>query len=279
MDWQDNEFEGFLKRFRLRESRPLPIAQDVRSVRNPRAHLTKIAAAAVLVVAVGASAAIVRQYAVKQDALKQEPLIVGYDYSVPTAPGSPPPAVVLIPPPPVPATPSVKPDPRPKEPLKQLTKVIPAVETQEAPPLSNPKPGFDIIEVEEDPGRRLFFDACGSCHDAELTASSRFESREEYASLVERMVGRGASVSEPQMPVLLDYLFKTYGERGKATVNAACTGCHAMDVFGVFKGADRSAYRLMVDRMISYGASVPADQVVPLVDYLFRTYGNRGRTP
>jgi hypothetical protein len=60
-----------------------------------------------------------------------------------------------------------------------------------------------------------------------LTASSRFESRDEYAALVERMVGRGASVSEQQMPVLLDYLFKTYGERGKATVNAACTGCHA----------------------------------------------------
>jgi hypothetical protein len=35
----------------------------------------------------------------------------------------------------------------------------------------------------------------------------------------------------------------------------------------------------MVDRMISYGASVPPDQVGPLVDYLFRTYGNRSVTP
>jgi cytochrome c5 len=272
MDWQDNEFEGFLKRFRLREPRPLPIAQEFRVVRSRR---VRIAAAAVLVVAVGASAAIVRQYVVTPAPLAQEPLI----HTGPVAPVSPPLPVVPIPPPPVPSVASVKPDPRPPEPLKQLTKVMPPLEAQDAGPLSNPRPTFDIVEVEEDQGRRLFFDACGSCHDAELTATSRFDSPQEYAPLVERMVGRGASVSEQQMPVLLDYLFKTYGNRGNATVNAACTGCHALDVFGNFKGADRSAYRVMVERMISYGASVPADRVSPLVDYLFRTYGNRGVTP
>jgi cytochrome c553 len=262
MDWQDNEFEGFLKRFRLREPRPLTIAQDVRRVRS---HRRKIAAAAVLMVAIGASAAIVRQYAVKPETLKQEPPIVG-------------PIEVPLPLPPVPET-SSKPDPRPPEPLKQLTKVIPAAETQDAGPLSNPKPTFDdIIQVEEDPGRRLFFEACVSCHDADLTATSRFESRDEYAALVERMVGRGASVSEQQLPLVVDYLFRTYGTR-KALVTSTCTGCHGMDVVESLKGDNREAYRAMVDKMISFGASIPADQVGPLVDYLFRTYGSRSVTP
>ena len=41
------------------------------------------------------------------------------------------------------------------------------------------------------------------------------------------------------------------------------------------KGADRESYRMIVNNMIAYGASVAADQIDLLVEYIFKTYGRR----
>src|SRR5687767_3807691 len=64
MDWQNDEFETLLRKFRLRDARPLTPVQPV----GLRRYRVKIAAAAAVVLAIGASAAIVRQRSVKNDA-------------------------------------------------------------------------------------------------------------------------------------------------------------------------------------------------------------------
>jgi hypothetical protein len=48
---------------------------------------------------------------------------------------------------------------------------------------------------------------------ANLMESRRYNSREAYAALVSRQIALGASVKETEVPVLVDYLFETFGEK------------------------------------------------------------------
>jgi mono/diheme cytochrome c family protein len=271
MDWQNDEFETLLRKFRLREARPLTVVQPA----GIRRYRVKIAAAAALVLAIGASAALVRQRSVKEE-------VHAGAIATPVAAAT---ATAPLPIPPVPQTktPSIKPDPKPPEPLLQLTKVIPA-EPQDAGPLSkqdSPQPA----EAEEHKGHKPFLAACGSCHSVDLVQTSHFETLQEYEAIVNRMVNMGATVSPQEMSAIVDYIFKTYGkkpqapapseDRGKTVFNVACGSCHVTGVMDGRKDADKETYRAIVNSMIGYGAGVAPDQIDPLVEYLFRTYGRQ----
>jgi hypothetical protein len=43
--------------------------------------------------------------------------------------------------------------------------------------------------------------------------SQNFATKEEYSALVGREAGRGASVTREEIPILVDYLFDTYGKK------------------------------------------------------------------
>jgi mono/diheme cytochrome c family protein len=275
MDWQNDEFENLLRKFRLREPRPLAPEQPA----GTRLYRMKIAAAAALVVAIGASAAIVQRLTVKDVAVVEQPTevpstlvneasIAATDSVTSTS----------IPPVPQPKTPSIKLDPKAQDPLTQLTMVVPAP-PQDAGPLSKQDPPQQTGQ-EEDKGHRAFTAACGSCHAAAAVDTSHFETRQEYVVLVDRMVSLGAAVSPQEAAAIVDYIFKTYGkpaggtgDRGKSVFSVACGTCHALDVVDGRKGADKETYRSIVNSMIGYGAGVAPDQVDSLVEYLFRTYG------
>jgi cytochrome c5 len=61
---------------------------------------------------------------------------------------------------------------------------------------------------------------------------------------------------------------------GQATLNRACTVCHTLGEVTKFKGYyGRDQWADIVRTMRADGAQVKDDEVTPLVDYLFKTYG------
>jgi hypothetical protein len=50
---------------------------------------------------------------------------------------------------------------------------------------------------------------CANCHDLDIV-SARTGSEAEWREVVERMNARGAGVAEKDVPVMVDYLVKTY---------------------------------------------------------------------
>jgi len=61
---------------------------------------------------------------------------------------------------------------------------------------------------------------------------------------------------------------------GQITLNRACTVCHTLSEVTKFKGYyGREQWADVVRTMRADGAQLKDDEVTPLVDYLFKTYG------
>jgi cytochrome c5 len=60
------------------------------------------------------------------------------------------------------------------------------------------------------PGKAVFQDTCGNCHDLAVTTDQR-KSREDWNTTVTRMVSNGAPLSDDQVAQVVDYLAKNYG--------------------------------------------------------------------
>lgn len=63
-----------------------------------------------------------------------------------------------------------------------------------------------------DKGKALVDGYCASCHDLDIV-TGRTGTQAEWQDIVERMNGRGAGVPEADVPVLVQYLTKTYGRQ------------------------------------------------------------------
>ena len=63
-----------------------------------------------------------------------------------------------------------------------------------------------------DPGKAILDGFCTSCHDLDLV-SGRTGTESEWKDIVDRMQGRGAGVADKDVPVLVQYLTKTYGRK------------------------------------------------------------------
>jgi cytochrome c5 len=63
-----------------------------------------------------------------------------------------------------------------------------------------------------DKGKSLVDGYCGSCHGLDLI-TERTGTQAEWQDVVERMNGRGAGVPEADIPVIVQYLTKTYGRQ------------------------------------------------------------------
>jgi cytochrome c5 len=58
-------------------------------------------------------------------------------------------------------------------------------------------------------GKKILEDSCTACHDLDLVSSQHLN-KEEWQSIVSSMMAKGASVEAKDVPVLVDYLAKTY---------------------------------------------------------------------
>jgi cytochrome c5 len=102
-----------------------------------------------------------------------------------------------------------------------LAKAFPVQGTAPAtPPAATPPagtapatPGAPGAKPAEDPdvaGERILNTACTTCHDLGPIVR-RADDRAAWESVVYGMVGNGADVKDADIPVLVNYLFKTYG--------------------------------------------------------------------
>ena len=98
-----------------------------------------------------------------------------------------------------------------------------------ATPPAADAPGAPAQKPAEDPdvaGERILNTACTTCHD--LGPVVRLQNdRASWESVVYGMVGNGADVKDADIPVLVNYLFKTYGppkEAPKTDTPAAPAG-------------------------------------------------------
>jgi cytochrome c5 len=143
-----------------------------------------------------------------------------------------------------------------------------------------------------DPGKAILESSCVTCHGLDQLTSHVYDTKEPYEALVRNMIGYGATVTDAQIPVLVDYMFKTYGKKsaaaapaansaaatpdpGKAILESACTVCHGLDGLANHNYTSKEPYESLVKSMVAYGANVKDEQMGPLVDYMFKTYGKK----
>jgi len=87
------------------------------------------------------------------------------------------------------------------------------------PPAATP-PGAKPAEDPDVAGERILNTACTTCHDLGPVVR-RADDRAAWESIVYGMVGNGADVKDADIPVLVNYLFKTYGPPKDAPKPAA----------------------------------------------------------
>ena len=71
-------------------------------------------------------------------------------------------------------------------------------------------------ELPEGPGKALLVEACTQCH-AEGLITAQTRTSEEWADIVSRMVGFGATIGEKQQAEILTYLKTNLNKAGVAT--------------------------------------------------------------
>jgi cytochrome c5 len=60
------------------------------------------------------------------------------------------------------------------------------------------------------PGKAIFEEQCGTCHELSVTTELR-KSHDEWQATVARMITSGAALSDEQAAQVVDYLSKNYG--------------------------------------------------------------------
>jgi len=95
----------------------------------------------------------------------------------------------------------------------------PATPPAATPPAATP-PGAKPAEDPDVAGERILNTACTTCHDLGPVVR-RADDRAAWESIVYGMVGNGADVKDADIPVLVNYLFKTYGPPKDAPKPAA----------------------------------------------------------
>src|SRR5438552_1307942 len=131
----------------------------------------------------------------------------------------------------------------------------------------------------EGEGKKIIETACTVCHDLkEVTKFQGYYARENWRDIIRTMVADGAQVKDAQVPVLVDYLTKTFprnfpeGE-GRNILETACSGCHAAGDVRRFDGYyTKDDWQDLVRSMIANGASLKDAQVAVLVDYLAEVF-------
>ncbi|MEW6321374.1 MAG: hypothetical protein AB1635_09830 [Acidobacteriota bacterium] len=132
------------------------------------------------------------------------------------------------------------------------------------------------------PGREIAAARCLSCHEADLIAQQRLTAAG-WGRSVDKMVRWGARVDAAEREPLVAYLARHFApqraaatpaadEAGAAAFKASCLNCHATDLVEQQR-LTRAGWSRSVDKMVRWGATVPADRRDALLDYLAARYG------
>jgi hypothetical protein len=133
-------------------------------------------------------------------------------------------------------------------------------------------------------GRDLVTKRCLSCHESDLIAQQRL-SRAGWGRSIDKMVRWGAVVESDERDPMLDYLAARFAPRpvsahivatagSEAAYKRACLSCHEDDIIESQR-LSRTGWVRSVEKMIRWGANVPAEEKDGLVDYLTARYPPR----
>lgn len=133
-------------------------------------------------------------------------------------------------------------------------------------------------------GRDVVAKRCLTCHEADLMIQQRL-TRTAWGRTVDKMVRWGATVEPGERDRLLDYLAAHFAAQpvsgqivatavSEAVYKGACLSCHEDDLIETQR-LTRAGWARTVDKMIRWGANVPAVEREALIDYLAARYPPR----
>jgi cytochrome c5 len=139
-------------------------------------------------------------------------------------------------------------------------------------------------ELPAELGRHVMAKRCLSCHEADLITQQRL-TRAAWMRSVEKMVRWGAVLDADERGSLLDYLAARFAYEpafshivttatGEEVYKRACLTCHEGDVIETQR-LSRAAWVRTVEKMVRWGATVPAEDMDGLLDYLGTHYRPR----
>ncbi len=150
--------------------------------------------------------------------------------------------------------------------------------------------GQDVVLPDGD-GKKIVEDKCTVCHDLTYITKQHLN-KDEWTDMVKVMVASGATVTDAEMPVVIDYLVKNWGPGGGAAgggdkgggggglpagdgqkiVQEKCTVCHDTDLI-VAKHQSKDEWTDTVKIMVASGAMVTDAEMPVLIDYLTKNFG------
>lgn len=139
-------------------------------------------------------------------------------------------------------------------------------------------------ELPAGPGREAVVARCLSCHESDLIAQQRL-SRIGWTRSVDKMIRWGAMVDPDEREPMLDYLAAHFAPKpvsshivatsgSEAIYKRACLSCHEDDIIESQRLA-RAGWVRSVEKMMRWGADVPAAEKESLIDYLAARYPPR----
>ena len=134
------------------------------------------------------------------------------------------------------------------------------------------------------PGREAVATRCLSCHELDIIAQQRL-TRTGWTRSVDKMIRWGAVVGADEREPMLDYLAAHFAQKpvsshivatsgSEAIYKRACLSCHEDDIIESQRLA-RAGWVRSVEKMMRWGADVPAAEKEALVDYLAARYPPR----
>jgi cytochrome c5 len=121
---------------------------------------------------------------------------------------------------------------------------------------------------------------CVVCHEIDVIRQQRL-SRTGWTREVDKMIRWGASISDAEKELLLDYLADNFpaqaakatpaSTNGKVIFEKHCTICHEADIVEGQR-LSRTGWTREVEKMVRWGAAVDESEKPTLVDYLSTLY-------
>ena len=139
-------------------------------------------------------------------------------------------------------------------------------------------------ELPAGPGREAVAARCVACHEPDLITQQRL-SRAAWGRSVDKMIRWGATVESTEREPMLDYLAAHFAPTpvashivatasSEAIYKRACLTCHEDDLIEAQR-LSRAGWVREVEKMMRWGADVPAADKDALVSYLAARYPPR----